>query len=144
MLTDAVDQSGLSVSYHGGWSTRGSGRQYNSDTGHGVLIGSKTGKCVAFSVKSKRCRICEAVEQSNKTIKPHECYRNCTGSSKAMEPAMGVEMIGQRKSADCAVKSLTMDNDSTTISRMKGFNGNIEKLSDVNHTKKQLRMRFIY
>ena len=85
--------TGVAVSFDGGWSTRGSGRQYNSDTGHGVLIGSETGKCVAFAVKSRMCRKCEAAEQENRTVAAHECQRNWTGSSKAMEPAMGVEMI---------------------------------------------------
>lgn len=46
---------GLAVSFDAGWSTSGSGHQYNSDTGHAVLIGSETGKCLACSVKLKRC-----------------------------------------------------------------------------------------
>ena len=119
-----------------GWSTRGSGRQYNSDTGHAVLIGSETGKCLAFSVKSKRCRKCEAAEKDNRTVEAHECHRNWTGSSKSMEPAMGVEMIGELKKQDCIIKSLTMDNDSTTIQRVRALHGQISKLSDTNHTKK--------
>lgn len=133
---DNTAVAGLSVSYDAGWSTRGSGRQYNSDTGHGILIGSATGKCLAFSVKSKRCRKCEAAEKANRTVEAHVCHRNWTGSSKAMEPAMGVEMIGDLKKQDCEIKSLTMDNDSTTIQRVRALHGNVVKLSDENHTKK--------
>ena len=55
----------LSVSYDAGWSTRGSGRSNNSDTGHGAMIGEQTGKCVAFNIKTKRCRICETAERKN-------------------------------------------------------------------------------
>ena len=55
----------LYVSYDAGWSTRGSGRSNNSDTGHGAMIGEQTGKCVAFNIKTKRCRICETAERKN-------------------------------------------------------------------------------
>lgn len=127
------------MSYDAGWSTRGSGRQFNSDTGHGALIGTETGKIVAFDVKSRRCRKCEAAAKENRTVEVHECYRNWTGSSKAMEPAMGVEMISELKEKNCAVKSLTMDNDSTTIQRVRAIHGNIEKRCDTNHTKKGVR-----
>ena len=132
------EDSRLSVSYDAGWSTRGSSRQYNSDTGHSVLIGKETGKCVAFAVKSRRCRQCEVAEKENRPVMAHECYRNWTGSSKAMEPAMAVDMIGEIKSQDCDVKSLTMDNDSTTIARVQAVHGDINKLSDTNHTKKSI------
>ena len=136
---DGTDvDAGLSVSFDAGWSTRGSGRQYNSDTGHGALIGSETGKCVAFGVKSRRCRKCETAEKNHQTVEAHDCYRNWTGSSKAMEPAMGVEMISELKEKGVRVKSLTMDNDSTTIAHVRALHGDIRKLSDKNHTKKSI------
>ena len=43
----------LSVSYDAGWSKRGTGRSYDSNTGQGVLIGKSSRKCLDFSVRSK-------------------------------------------------------------------------------------------
>lgn len=53
-----------------------------------------------------------------------------------MEPAMGVEMLGELKKRNGNIKSLTMDNDSTTIQRVRALHGQVSKLSDTNHTKK--------
>jgi len=49
---------------------------------------------------------------------------------------MGVEMIQDLIQKKCPIKSLTMDNDSTTIQRVRAVHGNITKLSNTNHTKK--------
>jgi hypothetical protein len=109
----------LSVSFDAGWSTRGSGRSYNSDTGHSALIGSKSGKCLAYSVKTRHCRLCETAEKQNKEVKKHRCYRNWDKSSKSMEPAMGLEMVEElENSQSCRVGTITMDNDATTMSHI--------------------------
>ena len=71
--TEAV---GLSVSFDGGWSTRGSGRSYNSDTGHAAMIGESTDKCLDFAVKSRRCRFCEVADRAKQPPNPHKCYQN--------------------------------------------------------------------
>jgi hypothetical protein len=84
---------GLSVSFDGGWSTRRSGSSYNSDTGHAALIGEGSRKCLNFGVKSRRCRICEVAEKESRKPTEHPCYKSWSGSSKAMEPALGVDMI---------------------------------------------------
>ena len=49
---------------------------------------------------------------------------------------MGVEMISELKETGVRIKSLTMDNDSTTIAHVRALHGDIRKLSDKNHTKK--------
>jgi hypothetical protein len=132
-----TEEVGLSVSFDGGWSTRGSGRGYNSDTGHAVLIGTESQKCVKFSVKSKRCRKCEYSEKHGNIASPHTCYRNWDGSSKAMEPAMAVDMVGEiNESEHYQVTNFTMDNDSTTIARLIAAHGPIKKKCDKNHTRK--------
>ena len=40
-----------------------------------------------------------------------------------MESAIDVKMIGVLKKQNCNIKSLTMDNDSTTIQRVRALNG---------------------
>ena len=49
----------IDVSYDAGWQMRGSGRSYNSFSGHGSLIGRKSGKVIDFETRIKKCRICE-------------------------------------------------------------------------------------
>jgi hypothetical protein len=67
----------------------------------------------------------------------HAWYRYWDGSSKAMEPAMAVDMVGEiNEDEQCKVAALTMDNDSTTIAGLVQAHGPIEKLSDKNHTTK--------
>ena len=38
--------SGIAASYHAGWQRRGSGRIYNSLSGHLSLVGCRTGKII--------------------------------------------------------------------------------------------------
>ena len=129
----------LRVSFDAGWSTRGSGRSYNSDTGHSVMIGSETGKCLSYSVKSKRCQICEYAEKKNVPSKTHTCYRNWSASSKAMEATMGVEMVSSLNTNKNHVKTIVMDNDSSTLAHLHAVHGdNIKNMSDKNHTKKTI------
>ena len=124
------------MSYDAGWSTCGSGRSYNSDTEHGTMIGDQTGKCVAFNIKTKRCRICETAERKNVVVRQHKCFRNWKKSSKAMEAAMGVEMVDELHTTSSFVDTLIMDNDATTLKHVNAKHSNIKKKSDRNHTKK--------
>jgi hypothetical protein len=75
------------VSIDAGWNNRGSGKSYNSDSGHHITVGNRTGLVVALHYMSKRCHKCEAGEKAGKT-NPHDndvCSRNYHGSSKGME-----------------------------------------------------------
>ena len=134
ILNFANARKGLSVSSDAVWQTRGTGRSYNSDSGHGALIGKETGKCLEYSVKSKICRICQFAEKFNEEPREHNCLKNWSGSSKGMEPAMAVDMLKSMKNKEAEVGTLIMDNDSTTIARAR----EIHKESDQNHTKKAL------
>ncbi|CAG2245198.1 unnamed protein product [Mytilus edulis] len=90
----ALDKS-MDVSFDGGWQKRGSGRSYNSTTGHATVIGNVSGKCLHFGLKSTDCRKCNYIdEKGDASEEEHDCRRNYLGSSKAMEPALAVEMVG--------------------------------------------------
>ncbi|XP_062575241.1 uncharacterized protein LOC134237162 [Saccostrea cucullata] len=65
-------ESGLVLSYDAGWQKRGSGRNYNSLSGHALMIGSKTGKVVGYSVMSKTCRTCDSNKRRT-CEKDHDC-----------------------------------------------------------------------
>lgn len=132
---DADDNA---VSFDAGWQTRGSGRNYASLTGHASMIGQKTGKVLSYAVRCKKCRICDQTSTTGTSLeKDHDCRKNWTKSSKAMESDMAIEMLHDLKTRDFHVKNLIMDNDSTTLAKAKlSFDPNIQKISDFNHTKK--------
>lgn len=60
--------------------------------GHSTMIGSRSKKVLDYRVKCKQCRKCNTAKK-----KTHFCARNWSGSAKAMEPAMGVEMCKNLK-----------------------------------------------
>ena len=60
--------------------------------GVGSMIGLKTGKIIAFGTRTKHCAICESAEHKGQKPRVHDCRRNWSGSSKAMEPDVGAEL----------------------------------------------------
>lgn len=64
-----------------------------SGKGHATLFGEKTKKCLSFSVKGEKCRICSSAKLKGVPPRKHKCSCNWTGSAKSMEPALACEMI---------------------------------------------------
>ncbi|XP_033759536.1 LOW QUALITY PROTEIN: uncharacterized protein LOC117341782 [Pecten maximus] len=110
----------VTASFDGAWQKRGAGRGYNSLTGLFVFIFKVyTCKMNCYSVKGKRCRCCTAAKKKGVPPRNHKCSLNWTGSAKSMEPAMACEMLHGVIDKGQRVKILVMDNDSTTIARVK-------------------------
>ena len=131
----------IALKYDMGWQKRSSGRKYDSASGVGAMIGNETGKIVDYGVKSKDCRICAFWENKNEEPPVHECYKNHFSSSRSMESAVAGEIV-QRLEAGGEVKlrTLVMDDDSTTIARIRSELGrDVEKWSDVLHVKRHLQ-----
>ncbi|CAG2241504.1 unnamed protein product [Mytilus edulis] len=128
----------LECSFDAGWQTRGSGWQYNSNTGHSSLVGVKTGKVLDYDVRSKLCSICQHHLGRKETVPNHPCNSNWQGSSKGMEPDMALSMVTRMDNRGCTVGIIHADNDSTTTSRLKQKFANIKKRDDKNHVKKNL------
>ena len=57
----------LAVSYDMGWNKRAGGRVYNSLSGHGFLIGCRSGKVIEFGVLKKNVQPAKNIIQHNKT-----------------------------------------------------------------------------
>ena len=88
------------------------------------MVGEKTGKCVWHGVMSKDCYKC-TIGQPPST---HDCRKNFEGSSKAMESSLAVRMLQDLNTEGCTVKTLIMDDDTTTLSRVrKDVNESTEK-----------------
>ena len=84
---------GIQCSYDMGWQKRGRG--FNSLTGHGAVMGLKTGKVMGYSSRNKRCRFCDSPrgeENGIHTIK-HDCRKNHRGSSKIMETDVACQLF---------------------------------------------------
>jgi hypothetical protein len=52
----------LTVSFDTGWQTKGTGKNYNSLSGHSFMVGAYTRKVLSCLVKSKMCKICNLAE----------------------------------------------------------------------------------
>ena len=100
-----------------GWNKRSSGNRYDSTSGHGVAIGSRTKKVVAVKTYSRSCVICD---QEGLTPVDHECPRNHDGTPKSMEVRGIVEIFtefwDQKK---IGIKTIISDDDSTMRSQLK-------------------------
>jgi hypothetical protein len=83
----------LDASYDMAWQQKGSGHQYNSQSGHGTLFGRYTRKIVGLVIKSKLCSFCNAFAKKNpgvEAVPDHPCWKNHTGSSGSMESSGAV------------------------------------------------------
>ena len=122
-----------------GWQKRGSGRSYDSKSGVGTLMGNATGRICVFGVRQSDCRICNRATVDKENIPPHKCTKNWSGSAKAMEPDVGINLIKSVENQGVKVTTLTMDDDTTTMARIRqDLDHTVTKWSDVNHTSKHL------
>lgn len=119
-----------------GWTTRGTGRNYDSLTGYSVLIGYFTKKVLSFDIKNRKCRLCDLGHSSE----DHECRKNFEGSAKSMEPASAVTVSCENpvlEDAKMQLGILISDNDSGTVAALReNSNFEVVKHSDKNHTSK--------
>ena len=124
----------LTVSYDMGWSKRSTGKVYDSLSGHGYLVGTRTGKVVRMGVLSKKCSICSAHNRTNNTaVPPHSCMINHDGSSGSMEAKLGVMMlegICDEYKGGAFCEAIVSDDDSKLRSKLRHVtNGGVLKES---------------
>ena len=120
-------EDGIKGSYDAGWQKQG--RAHNSRTGQGTMVGLETGKCLDYGTKNTYCRKCLGAEKRGVHPESHDCHLNHTGSAKAMEASIAVELCQKEQ-----YQVLIGDDDSTVIARVRAeVDSNLEKWSDVNH-----------
>ena len=129
--------TGITISYDMGWQKRG--RAMNSSTGVGHAVGARTGKVIEYATRSERCAICYAAEQRNVVLRKHDCRRNHSKSSKAMEADAVEDIASDLQQAGITVSRMVGDDDSSAIKRLREQMGTqVKKSSDLNHVKKNL------
>ena len=102
------------------------------------MIGARTGKLLSYGVKSKACRICKHQKNNKLSPRSHDCGKNWVGSSKSMEPALAVDLLNKFETSGHSVSVIHMDNDATTLQRIRTKYPDIIKKSDRNHVKKSI------
>ena len=109
-------------SFDMGWQQRGNGHRFNSLSGHALLIGGRSRKPIAFTVKSKLCIYCVAWKKRNKDIAqdedlipPHNCCNNHDGSSSSMEPLACLEMVVDIFDNYCCIVDQICADDDTSV-----------------------------
>ena len=139
--TSVSSTTNISDSVDAAWQCRGSGRSYQSLSGHSsvIIIGEKAGKVLKFATRKKSCRFCEAAERCGRPAPKHDCRKNCTGSAKAMESSMAVELLKGQPGDNFKISKVTSDLDSMLNAHLKKEIGRIiERKLDRNHLSKTL------
>lgn len=121
-----------------GWTTRGTGRIYDSLSGTAALIGYFSKKVISYVTLNRKCKKCD-LGQSPST---HDCRLNFEGSAKAMEPHAAVKLVNENKilkKCNIEVGVVIADNDSSSISAIRNAcTYEVVKQADKNHTSKEV------
>ena len=129
-LPEEIVILGLAVSYDMGWQKRSTGRRYDSMSGHGFMIGCRTGLIIGLDVRGKKCAKCHQANKKNLPVRDHKCPINYEGSSGAMESKVALsltEQIFNNSNGHLYVKHLVSDDDSTMRSLLTHQNENNKK-----------------
>ena len=103
----------ISCSYDMNWQKRCKG--HNSRTGQGAVMGLSSVKVLNYTTRTQSCRFCDGAQAMGKQPKAHNCRKNHEASSKAIEPAVAVELFNSLRAPDQSVKSVyTGDDDSSS------------------------------
>ena len=130
----------IPCSFDMGWQKRGKG--HNSRTGHAAAMSLATGKVLDYVTKNKACRSCESAKRAGRQPKQHDCRKNHSGSSKAMEASAAVELFTNVAKSNVKISTYAGDDDSTTELHLKQkVPYRVEKWSDTVHIKRSLTTR---
>ena len=89
--------------------------------------------------KKKACRTCEAAKRAGRQPKKHDCRKNHSGSSKAMEASAADELFTNVTKSNVKFSTYAGDDDSTTELHLKQkVPYGVEKWSDTVHIKRSL------
>ena len=114
-LPKGISKIPIAVSYDMGWSKRGTGKVYNSLSGHAYFIGCRTGKVFKCGVLQKSCVTCTSYQKRDLPIPNHLCNVNHNGSSGSMESLLCCQMIEELHDASggkVVVSEVVSDDDS--------------------------------
>jgi hypothetical protein len=120
----------LDGSFDMAWQQKGSGHQYNSQSGHGTLMGRLTRKVIGLVIKCKICNYCSQHESKNPGLPMpyHHCWKNHNGTSGSMESAACLELVVEKfRDNNAMVRYLCSDDDSSIRADCQWSNANFMK-----------------
>ncbi|KAK3104196.1 hypothetical protein FSP39_025198 [Pinctada imbricata] len=134
----------ITVICDGGWSKRSHRHSYNALGGVAVIFGAATGKLLHIGVRNKYCSICSVAESRKVEPPSHDCYKNWTESSQAMESDIIVEgFLSAETVHGVRYMRLIGDGDSSVYGRIQEqvpvWGRDVKKLECANHVCKCLR-----
>ncbi len=134
----------ITVIIDAGWSKMSHKHTYNAPGGVGIVVGARTKKLLYIGVKVKTCFVCTAAENKGTKAKTHDCGKNWTGSSQAMEAAVFLEAFSECESVHgLRYMRIIGDGDSNTLSKLISegphWCKHIVKIECANHACKCLR-----
>jgi len=121
-IPDEIKTIGIAVSYDMGWQKRSTGRVYDSISGHGYIIGCRTGKILGMQVRQTKCKKCQAQNNNGTPAVTHDCMVNWDGGSGAMEAAVAMDLIvavHDKTDGRVYCEVLVSDDDSTMRSHLQ-------------------------
>ena len=135
MPADRMPQ--LDASYDMAWQQKGSGHQYNSQSGHGTLFGRYSRKIIGLVIRSKLCCICASWSKRHPDgdldVPIHQCWKNHDGSSGSMESNGAVHVIVESfEKHKVVIKRLCCDNDSSIRADCQWSNADYLKNNNTN------------
>ena len=109
-----------------GWSQKGSGRTFNSNSGHAMFIANLTRKPIAKYICCKSCKKCKTWYRhhaADEDVPEHECVSNFDGTSGSMEPEAMLQMYkALYDQYQTIVGTIVTDDDSSIKAKMKWSN----------------------
>jgi hypothetical protein len=118
VVLDPTRLPAIDASYDMAWQQKGSGHQYNSQSGHGSMFGSLNRRIIGLTIKSKLCNKCNVARKKNPqaAFGDHEgrCWKNHNCTSGAMELAGCLELVIEKfNKHHVIIKRLCCDDDSS-------------------------------
>ena len=105
----------IAVSFDMGWQKKGTGHNYDSNSGHAYFIECRGGQVIDYLVYLKKCSKCDAAVAIGEEPMAHEnCPRNfLTGSSKAMEASAAHQLLVELHDCGVVIEIIVSNDDST-------------------------------
>jgi hypothetical protein len=145
VMCDGVAKYPCSVSYNMGWQK--AAKTYDSLSGHGLMIGTRTNRVVASQNYSKACLICDLHSNAMTKNRPpevpvraHECPQNHEGSSKGMEAKAALECVNKVWTSDekrAFIEVICIDDDASTKSYLSHSFADLDALHKPHPTTKK-------
>jgi hypothetical protein len=134
----------ITVICDGGWSKRSHKHTYNALGGVAIVIGAATGKLLHVGIRNKTCYICTSADTKQVTPPEHECFKNWTGSSQAMEADIIVDgFLSAETTHGVRYMRLVGDGDSSVYAKIMEqvpvWGAHVAKVECSNHACKCLR-----